>query len=840
VLWARELSSRFGASIPGVAIAVSAFLLGLGLGALLTAQRRPRHALRAFAALEAGVALFALSMPSIWNAAGPALDSLAPAIPIGAWHLLESLVAGALLTLPATALGAGFPLLLQAAQERPRPLGAIYGINTLGAALGALASLVLLEQIGWSGALQVSAGAGLAAAALAFLLSTIPHAAPARGAAGSPREGGALPAMVSYAFVGAASVALEIAWTRLFGVVLLRTEYVLALVLFVYLAGAGAGSLLGRFSGLQRVPSALPIGAAAGAIAGLWALPWLGARVEAMHFESLAGAMVVQGGLLALFTLPVTIALGAWLPLLERETAGATERGRGALLYAGNCLGAAAGAVLAVVLALPLVGACACVALAAWIFLAAGALPGRRRALALAAPVLLGLSLPVLTFPDPARMLPRALAGTTVLARYEDALSLQHVVREAGGDRILLTDLQRMDASSEPSAVRVQSDQARLALLLHPAPRSLLLLGLGTGSSAAGSHAFGALERTAVEISPGAIDAARVWFAPVNGEVARELHIVRDDARHFLAADAGRYDVIVGDLFHPDLAGTGGLLSLEQFRRARARLAPGGVFVQWIALNQFDTATADVVMRTFRSVFPDARLYVDAMHLALVGGGGADARSMRAALARLPPAAALEASAREGAMTWLGRYFGPVTSPEGPLQREAAPVIEFRLPRLRFEGDLALPALLAELLRRRPSSADAARALGIGADESASFESAYAAGTFVARSWLAGFSGDGARSEEYLSLAFEANPEDRWVRSALADIVFERAPQEPAPARAAQLARALELDPAHAASLRALLLLEDRPAERERLRARLHAAAPLEDGESDFALRSTR
>ena len=79
------------------------------------------------------------------------------------------------------------------------------------------------------------------------------------------------------------------------------------------------------------------------------------------------------------------------------------------------------------------------------------------------------------------------------------------------------------------------------------------------------------------------------------------------------------YDVIIGDLFHPDLAGSGSLLSVEQFERVRARLARGGLFVQWLALNQFDRNTLAIVLRSFRQVFPEAQMFLDGLHLALVG-----------------------------------------------------------------------------------------------------------------------------------------------------------------------------------------------------------------------------
>jgi len=61
------------------------------------------------------------------------------------------------------------------------------------------------------------------------------------------------------------------------------------------------------------------------------------------------------------------------------------------------------------------------------------------------------------------------------------------------------------------------------------------------------------------------------------------------------------------------------MLAVEQFQRIRARLAPQGIYVQWLALNQFDVSTLSIVLRSFRQVFPESQLFLDGMHLALVG-----------------------------------------------------------------------------------------------------------------------------------------------------------------------------------------------------------------------------
>jgi spermidine synthase len=156
-------------------------------------------------------------------------------------------------------------------------------------------------------------------------------------------------------------------------------------------------------------------------------------------------------------------------------------------------------------------------------------------------------------------------------------------------------------------------------------------LGSATGSSAGAALAHASVEKLSlVEIVPGVAGAARAFFAAENRGVYDDpkSELVLDDARNFLRATAARFDVIVADLFVPWQAGTGSLYAREHFAAARAKLAPGGIFCQWLPLYQLSAAELAVVSATFLDVFPDAfalRGDFFASHpiLALVGGAGA-------------------------------------------------------------------------------------------------------------------------------------------------------------------------------------------------------------------------
>jgi spermidine synthase len=840
VLWARMLSMQFGVSIFGVVLTVAAFMIGLGLGSLAGVRwaKRSKMPLVLFAVLELAISLYALILPSMLHSVSGWMESIAIRLTLTQWYLLQGAEALCLLVIPAFAMGISFALVLKAVKHTPLSLGKLYGLNTIGGAAGALFPLWSLPVLGWILSVRITALIGLAVGGAALALSYFiqSNVGAHQSTENNKQHSPPLPALIIYAGIGAGSIMLEIGWIRLYGMVMLRTEYVLGVILAVFLLGIALGSMA-----LPRVHKywlnvLMPLVIGAGVLINLWLLPVASAWVEHSQFQSFFGALGSQALMLGILTLPVTLALGAWLPLLAGRFGSADASG--VWLYGANCLGGAAGAIVACLVLIPSFGSTAMVVIAGLAIAALGLIWVKSHRAWLAFAVMLLVAWPLRNMPPAHELLPKADADSRDLYLYEDAISLTHVIQQQDGQRVLLSDLQRMDASTDPSAVEIQMDQARLALLLHPAPHSALFLGLGTGISMAGSLPFPGVDRVAVELSQGSIFAARKWFAPANGNIMDHARVQRDDARHFLSTTRRNYDVIVGDLFHPDLAGMGSLLSVQQFQRARTHLNADGIFVQWLALNQFDIQSLDVVMRSFRRVFPDAQMFMDGMHLALVGSMGKlpMAGVMQANLHRLSKQEQGRATGDEGMWTWLGRYWGPISESDGPVQDEWVPYVEYNLPRARYDGSVNLAKLMSWLLQRHPGADAAMKILGIRADDRNKFGRAYVATELAVRAWISSIQGDEVKAGSLIWLAYQANPQDHWIANELADNMLQSLPQasQHGLSKREALQRILKVYPNFVGALRALWHLEQTDGnlqEAERYRLRLLAISPL-DGEA--------
>ena len=151
-------------------------------------------------------------------------------------------------------------------------------------------------------------------------------------------------------------------------------------------------------------------------------------------------------------------------------------------------------------------------------------------------------------------------------------------VVEAGGIRSLLENglvmLNAPDAASAEEAVH-------FALLEHPAPRSLLLIGGGAGGSLLQALQHPSLERVDyVELDLTVLDLAEKYF-PEQWTAARadpRVHVHHADGRLFLKTTHQVFDVIIVNLPDPQTAQLNRFYTLDFFREAAEKLSEHGVF----------------------------------------------------------------------------------------------------------------------------------------------------------------------------------------------------------------------------------------------------------------------
>jgi spermidine synthase len=124
-------------------------------------------------------------------------------------------------------------------------------------------------------------------------------------------------------------------------------------------------------------------------------------------------------------------------------------------------------------------------------------------------------------------------------------------------------------------------EAVHFALLEHPAPASLLLIGGGMNGSVAQALRHRSLQRVDyVELDPMIFDLARGCLPNVWASLSADprVHVHHLDGRLFLRTTRQKFDVIIVNLPDPQTAQLNRFYTLEFFREAAARLNPSGVF----------------------------------------------------------------------------------------------------------------------------------------------------------------------------------------------------------------------------------------------------------------------
>ena len=658
LVWTRELRLVFGHSTAASAAVLAIFIFGLGAGSLLLGPRADGHPrpLRLYARLEALVALSAALTPLLLIVVRASYLALGGSPALGSFFgtILRLLLSALVLAVPTLLMGGTLPAAARAVEgegdARRRGTALLYGANTLGAVAGALVTtFVALEWLGSRGTLFAACAINLGVAMVAGRLGRRGPGAteePTRPeAAGTPGQAAGAIAprtfvLASAAVVGFAFFLLELVWYRMLSPLLGGTVFTFGLILAVALLGIALGGLAYALVGRGRPATLLALSLTclveAAAVAAGFALgdrlAVLALLLRPLGQIGFAGHVLAWSVVTAIVVLPPALVTGAQFPLLVallgrgREHLGRDIGWATACNTGGAMLGSLAGGFGL----LSLLTAPGCwrfvAALLATLGLLAAFLDAGRARLRLLAPAAVALCVAALLAsrgPTAAfrhsgigagRADPDSLASPN---ETEDWLRQQRraVIWEADGRESSVALLGntglafavngKIDGHSRYDA-GTQVMSGLLGALLHDGPRRILVVGLGTGSTAGWLADVPGVERVdVVELEPAVAEVAR-RCALVNRNALQNprLHLVIGDAREHLLASRERYDLIVSEPSNPYRAGVASLFSREFYRAVKARLAEDGLFLQWIQAYEIDARSLRSLYATFATELP--------------------------------------------------------------------------------------------------------------------------------------------------------------------------------------------------------------------------------------------
>jgi spermidine synthase len=706
IVWFQLLQLVIGSSAISIGVLLGTFMGGMCLGSVGLARvvSTRWHPLRVYGLLELGIGVIGVALLYAMPLVGRQYTAMV-GLPIPA-VLLRGIVCSLCLLPPTVLMGATLPAIARWMETSPKGvsrLGFFYGANIAGAVFGCLLAgfyLLRVYDIATATFTAAAMNAVVAAAAIGlamFVTYRPPTTDTADEKAGhveavttGDRGRAAWTAYVAIALSGAAALGAEVVWTRQLSLMLGATVYTFSIILAVFLVGLGIGSSVGAYLARGRVSprAALGVCQLLLTLAILWTAVMLARSLPYWPIDpslSRSPWFTFQLDILrcAWAVLPAACLWGASFPLaLAAAASGQQDAGRlvGGV-YAANTLGAILGAVGFAVLAIGWLGTQTAqqvlfgLSIAAALLMFApllwqaftasraqtdGPVPPRRgTTLLLTTAAVAAVGLIALVPPAP----PGLIAYGRYLPTYwGDEPEYLYVGEGTNASIAVSEDFDgvrnfhvsgKVVASSEFPDMRLQFMLGHIPALLHPKPKSVLVVGCGAGVTAGTFVLHPDVERIVIcEIEPLIPPAAQKYFAYENYGVLDDprVEVVFDDARHFIVTTDEKFDIITSDPIHPWVKGAAALYSQEYFDLCKKRLHPGGVATQWVPLYESNEAAVKSEVATFLAAFPDGTIWsndqdgegYDIVLLGQIGPARIDADALQRRLEREDHAAVLE------------------------------------------------------------------------------------------------------------------------------------------------------------------------------------------------------
>jgi len=660
IVWIRILKLIFGVTGFGACTVVSSYMAGLSLGSYYFGRLvdNSQNKLRLYALLEIGIGVYAVFTPLIFKGA----DHLYTLI-YSQFHpqfyvfaLIRFLLAFIIILIPTVLMGGTLPVLIRyfvgGRQQTGKLAGYLYSFNTLGAVLGAFGTgFFLVRMFGIEQTIYLAAAINIAIGLAAYIISLVKKNEAAESVAEQddavkqPENSAAQRRyrliLWGFALSGVASLAYELLWTRSLLYFLGLTTYTFTTILTTFLIGIAAGSYL--FSHIvPKIKDHLTWFAVIEILIGLTALAVLPliARFYAIS-DTLRQALGyhnwwmntgVKFLLSFLVMLVPTLLMGATFPLAvqcyHRDIKGLGRQvGE---VYAANTVGSIVGSFLAGFVLLPVFGIRLSIALIVLVNLGIGVgllllHPDAGRKRRIYPFVLAGIALLILAFTINRKPVVLASVEFTGPSKRYDLLYYKEGVDASIAvlqDKI--TNERELNINGESTAFTIYQDMqvhkllGHLPLLIHPDPKTTLIVGFGFGSTSWASMLYPDMQTDCVELVKDEIETAG-YFEKQNHNVLQNprFNLIIGDGREFIKGTNKRYDMISFNAIHPKISPN--LYTLDFYRMCKNVLSEDGIIIAWLPPNAITELEYQSLIKTFQLVFPHSSLwYVNPSHMLLM------------------------------------------------------------------------------------------------------------------------------------------------------------------------------------------------------------------------------
>ena len=647
ITWGRKLSLIFGTDTYGISTILTVFFTGLALGSYLYTKilskksRFTQNPLFLYALLEFGIGIYALLSPLIFEGIKLVQSGFWQIFTptFGSFNFFIFLLSIFSLIIPTTLMGATLPAIIASTDKNKA--GFLYGINTLGAVFGVfLSGFFMIVVLGINQSIFLTAAVNILISLLAFRLSKSHQPfnhKPFNHQSSIINHKSLI--IFSYSLSGFAAIGLEVLWTRVLTLTIGGSTYAFTVILSAFLIGIALGSLISTrffsrtrrpllwFAILQFILGALVI----------FSLPLLSNlpltilpvfRIFGSDFGLLQFGIFLLSALVIF--LPAFI-MGMAFPFVIK--AFSSEVNLIAQLYAGNTIGGVFGSLTAGFILIPAFGTPKSIFFMGALYLVIASLIFLKieiNNLKKSVPVFITIMILTVGFrlatwnkylftsglfvqPDlysnlNSEQVLKKIKKSSILFEKEGIGSLISVKKDTDGN--LNMQINGKTDASTGSDMENQVLLGQLPLLLHPNPKEVLIVGLGSGITLGSMLSYPVTQVDAVEIEKEVVTAARLFKNYNNNALEdKRTNIIIADGRNFLAATKQKYDVISSEPSNPWLSGSSKLFTKEYFKLLKNAAKQDGIVLQWINMYAISIGGLQSVINAYLESFPEVMAF---------------------------------------------------------------------------------------------------------------------------------------------------------------------------------------------------------------------------------------
>ena len=693
ICWIRKSSLIFGNTTYAVSTVVAVFFGGLAIGSYLFGRLTKRNLtpIKTYAKLEIWVGILAALTPLLFQLVqapfGAVYDQwlfnyLNNTSPLNG--LLMPTFRMLLITvciLPTSILiGGTLPLFcrqyVRQTSTVSRPVGWLYGINTLGAACGcACCGFLLIPLLGIDTSIYLAAFLNLLLGLTALQLkmpAITPYVEPVVDDDDEEEEESSAEAEndrqetaddddedyddeeyyedepwtlsnpsrvmgILFFMCGFTALANEVLWTRFLSLILHNTVYTYTLTLTVILLGIVLGSILtaSRFDRVQRHGLLFGCVQAANAIlvllamllpASFWA-QWTNSSDTSSQLYLIAAIMLIPS-ILSGMTFPLAIRF-----VVSEPSHAGVSVGR---MVALNTLGGIIGSLLVGFIFLPNTGMALTLkwttgvgllaGVGSWMLLDTSTL----RLWLVIGSAFCWLAIPYVMPTD----LPRDYLNqdNNLVAFREGTGSTVSILRDEAYNVLEIDRLWQGTTERTHQALA-----AHIPAILHEQPEEVLVVGLGPGQTARRFLMHSVKKLDCVEIEPSLVELLQLHGDDFQAQWLNDpaVNVIFDDGRNYITHTKTQYDIIsieIGQVFRP---GLGSFYTREFYEAAKPRLKKNGILCQFIPIKFLTKEHFRSLVGTFVDAFPNSVLWYNTHELLLLGTSGEPIKLSPARLAAI-------------------------------------------------------------------------------------------------------------------------------------------------------------------------------------------------------------